>query len=132
MIGIYKITNKINGKAYIGQSVCLERRFAEHKRRSEQQIDQAIQKYGIENFTFEVIEECNAEELNDREEYWTLHYNSIVPNGYNIGVVKTLSFGENNGNSIYTNEDIKIIRDARLAPEFYSERNQINEGDIYV
>ena len=55
MIGIYKITNKINGKKYVGQSNNINRRFSEHCLRSEIPIDIAIQKYGKENFVFEVL-----------------------------------------------------------------------------
>lgn len=71
MIGIYKITNKVNGKIYIGQSINLNRRISEHKRYKDpnQIIDQAIKKYGKDNFTFDIIEECQLEELNQRENY---------------------------------------------------------------
>lgn len=72
MIGIYKITNKINGKFYIGQSVDIERRFMEHKtpHGTITSIKLAMRKYGKENFLFEVIEECSEEDLNEREMYW--------------------------------------------------------------
>lgn len=72
MIGIYKITNKINGKFYIGQSVDIERRFMEHKtpHGTITSIKLAMRKYGKENFLFEVIEECSDEDLNEREMYW--------------------------------------------------------------
>ena len=61
MVGIYKITNKLNGKFYIGQSNDIERRFDEHKRQKNPKIlvDKAISKYGKENFLFEVLELCN-------------------------------------------------------------------------
>ena len=52
-MGIYKITNKINGKSYIGQSVNIERRFSEHKVSSHNPknlIHKALNKYGIENW----------------------------------------------------------------------------------
>lgn len=72
MTGIYKITNKINGKFYIGQSVDIKRRFIEHKtpHGTMTSIKLAIKKYGKENFLFEVIEECKVEELDEREVYW--------------------------------------------------------------
>ena len=81
MIGIYKITNKINGKFYIGQSVNIKRRFMEHKTPHGRMtsIKLAIQKYGKENFLFEVIEECSVQNLDEREVYWIAllkpHYN---------------------------------------------------------
>lgn len=68
MIGIYKIQNKINNKIYIGQSVHIERRFQEHCFPSKTSvISKAIQKYGKDNFTFDIIEECNISELNEKE-----------------------------------------------------------------
>lgn len=72
MIGIYKITNKINGQIYIGQSVDIDRRFTEHKTPNGKMspIKLEIKKYGKDNFLFEVIEECGADQLDDREVYW--------------------------------------------------------------
>ena len=85
MVGIYKITNKNNGKIYIGQSVHIERRLLEHKRSSTScLIDETIRKEGKDNFTFEILEECNKESLLDREVYYINKYNSIVPYGYNV------------------------------------------------
>ena len=86
MIGIYKITNKINGMVYVGQSVHIKRRFQEHIKKSSnsQKIDQAINEFGKEAFNFEIIEECQKTELDAKENYWIQYYNSIYPNGYNI------------------------------------------------
>ena len=85
MIGIYKITNLTNGKSYIGQSVHIERRWMEHCLPSANSaIAKAIQKYGKEQFCFQVIEECLPEQLDEKEEYYISHYNTVVPNGYNI------------------------------------------------
>lgn len=85
MIGIYKITNKINGKIYIEQSIHIERRWKEHCRQSTNSvISDAIKQYGKENFIFEVVEECSQEELNEKEAYYIELYNSIIPNGYNV------------------------------------------------
>ena len=110
IIGIYKITNLLNNKIYIGQSNNIERRFQEHKSRNIIPIDQAIQKYGKENFSFEIIEECSLEQLNDRETYWIIKYNSI-DNGYNFSLGgNSQSIGENNGNSILTEKDVIFIR----------------------
>lgn len=119
MIGIYKITNKVNGKSYIGQSINIERRFREHCNRCEQQIDQAIQKYGIDNFSFDIIEECLPEELNDREFFWITKENTIIPNGYNMNYYKG-NFGENNNCSKLTNEDICLIRKIYDQKEYQS------------
>ena len=89
MIGIYKITNKENGKVYIGQSNDCERRIKEHtypnRYKNGYPIDVAIHKYGKEHFTYEIIEECSIDELNEREMYWITFYQSHTHKGYNCG-----------------------------------------------
>lgn len=73
MIGIYKITNTVTNQCYIGQSSRIERRWMEHKTpkaRGNNRLHDDMKKYGIENFTFEVIEECEQSKLSERE----LHY----------------------------------------------------------
>ena len=89
MIGIYKYTNKINGKVYIGLSNNIQRRKHEHQslanRGDKMYIHQAIKKYGIENFDFEVIEVFEKEDrvlMGEREQYWIEYYNSYK-SGYN-------------------------------------------------
>lgn len=86
VIGIYKITNKINNKCYIGQSINIERRFEEHKNtnRTSKYLHRAMIKYGIDNFKFEIIEICHKEELSEKEKYWINYYHSISPYGYNL------------------------------------------------
>ena len=86
---IYKITNTINGKSYIGQTIQnVKERFYQHcatkcsKAVSNMVIHRAIKKYGKSNFTVEVIEEIDSANLNDRERYWIKYYNSYN-NGYN-------------------------------------------------
>ena len=86
---IYKITNKVNGKSYIGQTIQnVKERFYQHcatkcsKAVSNMAIHRAIKKYGKSNFTVEVIEEIDSANLNDRERYWIKYYNSYN-NGYN-------------------------------------------------
>ena len=58
MIGIYKITNKLNGKSYIGQSIHCGKRLDEHYK-GKQLIDEVIQIEGIENFNFEILKEID-------------------------------------------------------------------------
>ena len=96
MIGIYKIENLINGKVYIGQSKNIEERWLQHKRIAEKinydnrksYIHQAIKKYGIENFVFEILEICNINELDEKEKKWIQYYHSYIndfqSNGYNL------------------------------------------------
>lgn len=85
MVGIYKITNKINGKSYIGQSIHIEQRWQEHlyKNTHCSLIKYAFHKYGVDNFIFEVLEECKQEELNEKEQYWIKYFNTFE-NGYNL------------------------------------------------
>lgn len=115
MIGIYKITKISNGKSYIGQSNNIERRFKEHQQKgasSKIPLDIAIQKYGIHAFTYEILEECSLDKLNEREKYWINYYDTIN-NGYNClpgGEQQTI--GENNGHSKLTEKDIITIRKA--------------------
>lgn len=86
---IYKITNKVNGKSYIGQTIQnVKERFYQHCAIKCSQvvlnmaIHKAINKYGKSNFTIEVIEEVESTNLNDREKYWIRYYDSYN-NGYN-------------------------------------------------
>lgn len=85
MIGIYKITNQTNKKAYVGQSIDIERRKQEHLYygSNKSAIDKAIKKYGINNFSFENLEQCSQEELDELERYWIAFYDSYVK-GYNL------------------------------------------------
>ncbi len=92
MLGkIYKITNDINSKVYIGQTIqSLERRFNCHCSRDNGKggsmyIKRAILKYGREHFHIELIEEVEEALLNEREIYWIAYYNSYH-NGYNLTV----------------------------------------------
>lgn len=94
MVGIYKIENLINGKIYIGQSQNIIRRWNEHRNfsyRPELQhkpLYQDFIKYGLKNFSFEVVEECSIDLLDEREKYWIEYYNSCYfapnSNGYNL------------------------------------------------
>lgn len=86
---IYKITNKINNKVYIGQTnISLKKRLIGHikdNRRKNNYFHNAIKKYGQNNFIIEHIEYCqNQQELNEREKYWIKYYKSNNKNfGYN-------------------------------------------------
>lgn len=83
---IYRITCKLDGMIYIGQTTrSIEVRFKEHARCKGTYVGRAIQAYGEENFTCEVIEECDTrEQLNEREIFWIAELNCKRPNGYNL------------------------------------------------
>lgn len=81
---IYKITNTLNGKLYIGQTTQkIERRFLQHSK-AETPLGNAMRNCGLENFTIEVIEECiTKEQANEREKFWIRVLKCKIPNGYN-------------------------------------------------
>lgn len=83
MVGIYKITNKLNEMSYIGQSIHCGKRFDEHCRGKQQYIDQVISEIGIENFNFEILKQTEKEHLSYWEDYYIMRYNTFLPNGYN-------------------------------------------------
>lgn len=106
MAFIYKITNLLNGKIYIGQTrMTVKQRMYKHYSRANQDditgIDAAIKKYGKENFSVETLEECEEEKLDERERYY-INLFSSYDNGYNltlggqdgIGSLKTFSIEE--------------------------------------
>lgn len=89
--GIYLVTNLINGKKYVGQSVNIKKRFQSHHLcdyKNEKgelyntKFYQALRKYGIENFEVTVLELCNKENLDEKEIYYVSYYDSFK-NGYN-------------------------------------------------
>lgn len=85
---IYKITNLINGKCYIGQTTgTLEARWRKHCRSDSKctAIHNAIVKYGADNFSIEQIDSATTQsELNEKEAFWITELNTMSPNGYNL------------------------------------------------
>lgn len=120
MIGIYKITNVVNNKVYIGQSVDIDRRWIQHqhcafwagKANKLYYCDlyKAMREFGLSNFKHEVIEECAIECLDEREEYWIQYYNSFE-NGYNMTHGGENHRGESHGKSQFTDEEVYEIRE---------------------
>lgn len=87
--GIYKITNQKNGLCYIGQSVDCAKRFKDHVKcglgidtPAQNKLYKAMQKDGVTNFTFELLEECEKELLNEKERFYIDLYQSC-DYGYN-------------------------------------------------
>lgn len=133
---IYKITNLINGKVYIGQTNNPQQRWKEHCRlgaltyinnkNRHSRLYLAMKKDGIENFNFEIIEEL-TEEYNEKEKYWIQYYNSFLDKskGYNLtpgGEEPPILKGEDSRLSIYSNKIIEQIQqDLALNIKSYSE-----------
>ena len=90
--GIYKITNLANGHYYIGQAVDIKARFREHRfaaRHIEHKdhnspVHRALCKYGCENFSYELLEECSRCQLDEREVYWIDKLKARENGNYNI------------------------------------------------
>jgi group I intron endonuclease len=113
---IYKITNKLTNKCYIGETKKSnpELRWNEHKSKIEKGIgcpalQDAVKKYGIENFTFRVLIICFDEDRYKFEKEYIKKYNSIAPNGYNL-----TTGGEGGGfyGKKHSNETIEKIKNS--------------------
>lgn len=119
---IYKITNKVNEKFYIGKTVYpIYVRFSQHKYgayKKEKKIYfyNAIRKYGIENFKIEVVEIVNTiEELNEKEKYWI----KILKPNYNLS-----AGGEGNFGYRFTEEQRKNLSKIRKGKKFSDEHKK--------
>ena len=134
---IYKITNTVNGKCYIGQAKDYKARFQGHKlklRKNEHDnshLQYAWNKYGSDAFTFEVLE--YTEDYNEREKYYIKLYNSTDEScGYNI-----LEGGENpplRASAILALDDVKKIQnmflDGYALDDICSEFSSVTRGQI--
>lgn len=138
--GIYKITNLLNNKCYIGCSKNIEHRWIAHKSESilehnpqyNYSIHRAFRKYGLDNFKFEIIELTNEMDLFKREVYWIEYYNSYFE-GYNEtlgGDCGPSLPGEFNPNAKLTELDVIAIRTAILNGKMFSEVYPLYENKI--
>jgi len=105
---IYLITNKVNGKKYVGQTICdnINKRWSQYKKLDKNSIGRCLYnsfiKNGIENFKFEIICICFDDDCNKYEKEYIKKYNTISPNGYNLM--------EGGDNSKHHPETIELIR----------------------
>jgi group I intron endonuclease len=93
---VYKITNTINGKVYVGQTTkTLKQRWTEHvydsigkrRRKHNSYLHLAIERYGKESFTAELLNSCvDKKSLDDVERFYIKTLNTVRPNGYNISL----------------------------------------------
>lgn len=136
MKAIYKITNLISHKMYIGQSNNPMHRWSAHKShaRNGQDIGKsalynAIRKYGEENFLFEII--GWFKDYNEKEKYFIKFYNTKVPNGYNLtdgGEDPPHHYGEDHHNSTYSQELVDNIIDDLLSHKYTQKEIQDKYG----
>lgn len=86
VVGIYKITNIIKDKPYIGQSKNIKKRWEKHRNYTSgsRAITSALKLYGLDNFTFEIIHRCIVDDLDKWEIHYIKKYDSLSPNGYNL------------------------------------------------
>lgn len=98
MTGIYSITCLSTGEKYIGQSTSIKRRWATHKRELKRGIhynkhlQRTYDKYGEENFIYEILEQCSREKLNEREKFYIQLFDS-----YNHGFNQDIGGGDISG-----------------------------------
>ena len=88
--GVYKIVNAVNGKIYVGSSNNIQNRWSQHKKalndgtHGNPYLQSAWNKYGANNFSFEIIEECSPDLQFEREQFYLNSLNPFDKNGYNI------------------------------------------------
>lgn len=137
---IYIIKNKINNKLYIGQATNSLKRWETHLKEANASkpkiiIDQAIKKYGVKNFWYEILE-YQILNYDEREKFWIKEYNSQVPNGYNVSPGgKGVGSGINHVSAAIKNQEILdlIIEDIKIGELTFQQigkKYQLSEGII--
>ena len=142
---IYKITNKTDGKFYIGQTIkSIDYRFRKHKelalRGGGYKLHAAIKKHGVDNFSVELVEECSSEdELNDREIFWIdelrPHYNLCVGGSIRLSQESIDKMANSLRGKKQTEETIQkrftTMRSLEQDPDFLKERGKrISKGKM--
>ncbi len=128
MIGIYKITSPSN-KVYIGQSVNINVRFKTYRFNKLNAVKEQIRlyrsllKYGVDNHKFEVIEECDINDLNNRERYWQDFYNVLSNTGLNCKLQSTNEL--KSVHSTETKKKISLGNKGKIITDERKEQNRI-------
>lgn len=122
---IYLVTNRINGKQYVGQHHYDGEGIDNSYKGSGVLLRQAYKKYGVENFTIEVIEYCSDASLDYLEVKYISVYNTKIPNGYNL----TDGGGGCVGKK-YTDEQIENMRIAQNKPELKAKKRELMTGRV--
>lgn len=126
--GIYKVTNLKNGMAYIGQSVDIYQRWFAYKSIGNKKVGGGqgdimndIREIGLDYFKFEILERCDANQLDEREKYWISYYDTMN-NGYN------LCSGGNSNKSDMVNTQCVEVFSYDLDGNFVEKFNSINQA----
>jgi group I intron endonuclease len=136
---IYKITNISNGKIYVGQAVSHilnhkryrpyghEGRFRCHiseafssKKNQSHYLNNAIRKYGVDDFVVELIECCEIDKSDEREIHYIKEFNSLYPNGYNL----------KNGGSVFTHSHESKKRVSNGVLNYFKDKKSERFKDI--
>lgn len=130
---VYKITNQVNGKCYIGITNNYNKRWSNHKtvynntnsKEYDKPLYRAFRKYGLENFRFEVLEsDLSLEQASQKEQDLIKEYHSLVSErGYNVakggqGSFGVSKYGADNNNAHLTTKEAQYILDHRNEPEY--------------
>jgi group I intron endonuclease len=118
MVGIYKITNP-KGRVYIGQSINIPKRFKYYTygySQKQRRLYNSLNKYGCDSHIFEVIEECDVKNLNERERFWQDKYDVLSKAGLNCELTSSL-----NGRRVLSEESKRKI----------SEKNKGKNNGMY-
>ena len=121
--GIYLLRNLETQETYVGQSKDLNYRYKEHIYHNQSKVDKDIRNYGKECFDFIVLELCDHDELDEKEEYYIDALESDKY-GYNQCKGGQHNIGESNSNVELSEQDVYDIREAY--------KNNINPNDVYL
>jgi group I intron endonuclease len=121
MIGIYKITSPSN-KIYIGQTINYEKRIKKYKSlecKKQTVLYRSFLKYGVENHQFEIIEECDIKELNEKERYYQDYYDVL-----NIGLNCKLTNTDDKSGKLSEETKLKISKGLKLSKRIYKSLSE--------
>lgn len=133
--GIYKITNLINGHSYIGQSINITRRWRAHRnydkdREGNRPLYRAFEKYGLKNFSFSILEECDVNDLDKKEQYWIAYYDTYN-NGYNLTLGGQGVLGSSvKLSDLDVKEIVELLQKSSLSQKLISEMFSVGEDTI--
>lgn len=120
IVGIYQITCIVNHKRYIGQSIDIKRRFNQHRRKPPSQMREDFERFGVDAFKFEILEECAPNELDKKE---TAYMNELQPE-YNI---KT----EGCGISDAAREKLRKLKTGVKRPDISRQVKCVETGEVF-